>query len=1011
MSRFFLRIYDVLIRHRMATIVGLLVLVGILAGLSLRIDYEEDIAKFLPSAKNTENLKDFQSQAEHQSRIAVIFSMKDTTSEVNIYSIESAITYVGELISKDKSLPLQLTADETYTDSILRFVYTNSPYFLTPKDSARITRLLCDSTYIRKTLAQDKEQLILTNGMAMSTLQYDPLHLFNPVMQRFQKASPAHAFQLVDGYIFTKDGKHALLTFDDPYGSSETHKNAELAKQLDLLLVKANAQYPSLTISAIGAPLVAVTNAQQIKADSLIVSCVAILLILALLFWHYRRLQDILWIGVTIAFGWLFALAGMSLFCKSVSIIVLGIGSVIIGIAVNYPLHFLDYLREEQDKREALKGMVSPLLIGNITTVAAFLCLVFLDAQAMRDLGLFGGFMLIGTILFVLIFLPVFATVSNKPVHHLCLGKIYNAGRSIAATGKHIITDKWIFPIICVVTLILGYFSLDTYFDSNLQHINYMTDIQRYDMSIMSPDKTTVKFLPKQETYSNRFVWREMDQLRFDEALKAEGFSSKAFVPFLTIIDKSTQSPVKQYSDFKPMLNKIETPDTHSAASELVEILNDSFNYVGFVCGFVVFLFLWISFHKIELAVTAFLPMAVSWIWILGLMDIFGIQFNIVNIILATFIFGQGDDYTIFITEGLLYEYTTGKKRLEGYKHSVMMSAVLMFIGMGCLAFARHPALRSLGLVTVIGMATVVLMAYYLPPIVFHFLTRQTSCNVRSAAFRITDKLPITLQRLGYSLFSIIFFLLMMYLFVLPYTWLYFHIGKLTEERKLRYHIFLQKISRWIIHHVPGVKFRLDNSIGEKFDNPAVIICNHQSHLDLMCLMMLTPKIVFMTNDWVWHNPFYGSIIHHAEFYPVSDGVEKNMERLRDLYHRGYSVCIFPEGTRSIDNNILPFHEGAFYLAQQLDADILRIFLHGVGHVLPKKDFMLRKGSIYVQIERRISKQQWADSNDPLALLHTTKKMHHYYIDHYKELCDRLETEEYLKPYRHLSEYYKLDND
>lgn len=65
--------------------------------------------------------------------------------------------------------------------------------------------------------------------------------------------------------------------------------------------------------------------------------------------------------------------------------------------------------------------------------------------------------------------------------------------------------------------------------------------------------------------------------------------------------------------------------------------------------------------------------MAVSWLWILGLMSLFGIQFNIINIILATFIFGQGDDYTIFITEGCQYEYAYGRKMLASYKNSIVI--------------------------------------------------------------------------------------------------------------------------------------------------------------------------------------------------------------------------------------------------------------------------------------------------------------------------------------------------
>ena len=43
------------------------------------------------------------------------------------------------------------------------------------------------------------------------------------------------------------------------------------------------------------------------------------------------------------------------------------------------------------------------------------------------------------------------------------------------------------------------------------------------------------------------------------------------------------------------------------------------------------------------------------------------ININIVNIILATFIFGQGDDYSIFVTEGALYEYKNGKKNRMHY--------------------------------------------------------------------------------------------------------------------------------------------------------------------------------------------------------------------------------------------------------------------------------------------------------------------------------------------------------
>jgi 1-acyl-sn-glycerol-3-phosphate acyltransferase len=210
-------------------------------------------------------------------------------------------------------------------------------------------------------------------------------------------------------------------------------------------------------------------------------------------------------------------------------------------------------------------------------------------------------------------------------------------------------------------------------------------------------------------------------------------------------------------------------------------------------------------------------------------------------------------------------------------------------------------------------------------------------------------------------------------------------------------------MSHFVIHRVPGVRFHLDNQVGEDFERPAVVISNHQSHLDLMCLMMLTPKIVFLTNDWVWNNPFYGMVIHQAEFYPVSDGIEHHVDRLRDLYQRGYSIAVFPEGTRSEDCRILRFHQGAFFLAEQLGAEILPIFLHGVGHVLPKRDFLLREGRIDVEVGSRIALDDERYSQD---LLERTRQMRHQYQEQYRLMSERIETGDYWKSYRKYIETY-----
>ena len=958
MTGFFLRIYDFLERRRGLTIALALTLTAVFAFLASRVRYEEDISKFLPRDGESRKYQEVYQQFAAQNRVAVVFSAANDS--IDVETLQTAMQQYGDLLSESDMVEnLSVTVDETQIFDLMDAVYAHLPYLLDDEDYARVDSLLQTPGIIQERLAQDKQLLMFpVAGTVMHTLPVDPLQLFTPCLQRLNSLKLNDAFQVVDGYLFTADGKHGIVTFDSPFGANESFNNGKLSDYLEDRAMLVQQEVPEVEIVAVGAPLIAATNAARIKRDSITAVAIAIVLILLILLLHYRRFSDILWVGGSILFGALFALAGVFVFRGGISIIVLGIGSVIIGIVANYPLHFLDEYKEVGDRREALREMVLPLFIGNLTTVAAFFCLLWLDARAMQDLGLFASLMLLGTILFVLVFLPQFMRRRPSPSEHLLFERW---------TGSHLSRSKarpWILCIGLIITIILGYFSQKISFDSDLSHINYMTKSQRDNLEILSqvqssdrmyavvegrtlqeavnrndslvtilksnPAVTTVsgvgEMLPSQARQCqaadrwNTF-WQQESRRQFLADFLREanalGFSEDAFQPFVNLLsEKWESSDIEEFNDIvEPFTSKYIFPyengyrivnyvqtDNQAAVHEvvddgddaafvfsgndvgnqLVNMLRGSFNYIGWVCGLVVFVFLLISFRRIELALMAFLPLAVSWIWILGFMHLTGIQFNIVNIILATFIFGQGDDYTIFITEGLLFEYSTGKPRLASYKHSVVISALIMFAGIGCLIVAKHPALRSLALVTIIGMVTVVMMASFLPPVIFDLLTK------KNGKLRET---PVTLRRLAYTLFIGACFLLL-FLFLIPYTAVYFALGKNTEEKKLRYHTMLHKMAVFYLHHLPFIRFRMNNAVGETFEKPAVIVANHQSHFDLVCMMAVTPKIVFLTNDWVWRNPFYGLVIRKAEYYPVSDGMEQNLPRLRDLYARGHS---FPE--------------------------------------------------------------------------------------------------------------------
>lgn len=238
--------------------------------------------------------------------------------------------------------------------------------------------------------------------------------------------------------------------------------------------------------------------------------------------------------------------------------------------------------------------------------------------------------------------------------------------------------------------------------------------------------------------------------------------------------------------------------------------------------------------------------------------------------------------------------------------------------------------------------------------------------------------------------YSLLFFLFFSMGIITPAIWLYVNIGQMTERKRFRLHRLIQLSARFVmIHHgIPGTKFSYQVADGVDFDKPHIIICNHQSHLDLMCQLVFSPKIVFLTNDWVWNNPTYGFLIRHAEYYPVAEGIEALLPKLRSLVSRGYSIAVFPEGTRSKDCRIGRFHQGAFYLSEQLGIDVLPMILYGPGKVLPKKTYTLHQSPMYIQVDRPFTRESLSEMGNVRQQASFVRR---YYQSAYASITNKIE--------------------
>ena len=1029
MSTVILKTYDYLKKHKIVCFLLFFFASSMLAFSLLHINYKEDISDFLPLQGTSKNALNVYQNISGTNNIVAIFQLSDSSEsdpDILVDGISSFLSRIDEIDSLHSRLRVISQVDLGQMSEVSEFVYENIPFFLTEKDYNRIDSLLEIPGYIEDQLQHNKQMMLMPGGgLLAENIGRDPLNLFTPVVTKLHGSTEALNYEIYDGYIFSPDMEKAFVIISSPYGSSETDKNGHLLSILQSCADSTCASLDKLDIHLSGGPAVAVGNASQIKKDSILSISIAVFLILILLIFTFRSVKNLVLIIISISWGWLFGLGGLALVHNNVSLIVLGISSVIIGIAVNYPLHLIAHLYHCKDMKSALREIASPLVVGNITTVGAFLCLVPLDSIALRDLGIFSSFLLIGTILFVLIFLP-HITRTHQSVNIPFLERVSNLA----------LEDKpAIIVVVVVFTFIFGYFSFYTEFDSDMNHINYMTEQQKDDMAYFQKHMTKAsdnlnlylvssgntiddaldknsKAIPYLESLKlqnkildytdcsqflvssseqkyrlnmwNGFVEKYSHLFNYElkELSDKAGYSPDSFDDFFSIISGSyTEKDFNYFEDFAKMLfasnisidslnqrydivntltvspsklsvvkNYLESVsvgsyifDVQSINRNLTNAISDNFNYIGWACGLIVFIFLWFSFNSIELALLSFLPMAVSWIWILGIMGLIGINFNIVNVILATFIFGQGDDYTIFMTEGASYEYAYRKKLLPTYKSSIIISALIMFIGIGSLIVAKHPALHSLAEVTIVGMFSVVLMAYIFPPFIFKLLVK------KGKQYRIR---PLNLKSF-FAKLVFVFLVACQTLIICCLGIVLFEISKTSEKKVLLFRNVLHRLMKFDVEHLPGVRLCVDNASSEQFDVPSIIACDYHSMYELFVVMSLSTKIVPVIYQQPSKSRLIRRILLWLNVSPLC-GVESiDGDYLHTFIKKGYSLTLVPN-TFSSGELAEMYQNPTFYnIIRCLKVDVIPVFSHGINHTLAHDHLQIYPGRIDIVIGNR----------------------------------------------------------
>ena len=812
MHRIFLPLYHFFQRHK-ALMWAVLVVSTLLFGwVGVHLRYEEDIMKLLPKSAHSGEV-DF-SDVGLIDKIFVQVTSRDTLNPVEPAVLGDAAEEFCRLLEEKDSATHFIAGILSSLDAetglgLMEFGLDHLPCFIDPAwypaIEAACAREAIDAQMVQNARLIEEDE----TGDDTQLVAMDPLCLRNILIN--DVGLSLSGINIDDGHFFCPDKSVALAYITPSFRSTDSGRCTRMIKMIGRTRKAFEKEHPELRVLVHGNPLNSVANAGTIKRDLVWTIGLSLLVILVIMLLSFHNLNFIVQQVVPVAYGSLFAMACMYLIKGYMSLMALGLGAIVLGVAISYCLHALIHFYYVGDSEKMLRDESTPIVLGCITTVGAFLGLVFTESDLLSDFGLFATFALLGNTFFVLVFMPHFlkpGDIRYKRSHGFPLVEKWNS----LPWDR----NKWLIGALLVVIAVGIAFSPRVKFDSDLRNLDFhggelveseelynrtnadgyvhmyfgawdnesLDNALAYNKSfsstldslkaegrVKSYTPVAKLLLHSQQDQEDRIaLWNSFwsaDRIRtlkkdLQESARKNGLPADLFDSFLALLsgdyepgnlfesgvvptgllaNYAEREANGRYMVFTDVAyEKAEQEYLWSALSaiphvvvldafyycrDMVRVVHEDFSTTLWISSLFVLIVLLLSFHNVWIALLAFFPMFVSWFVMQGLMALLGLEFNLINIVISTFVYGIGVDYSIFVMEGLLSEARKGDKTMLAYhKVAICYSALVLGIVIFSLIFARHPAIHSIGIITLIGMATTILITYSLQPLLFRLMMK-----------------------------------------------------------------------------------------------------------------------------------------------------------------------------------------------------------------------------------------------------------------------------------------------
>lgn len=807
MTNLFIRLARYFRSHQAAYWLSMVALFAFVGYFAAQIHLEEDINKLMPSSKNEDGTTKLAfADLKIKDKVFLLFEGKD------VGKLSAACDeFVDSLLAQDKDSVIGdifYRMDEDLMPDGIDYLSTHLPAYIDTAAYARFDTLLTREHFVRQMQKNHADMTGEFGEMFPELIQMDPMGMRDVLAEQMAPLMNAGAYKTIDNHFFVPDSTVCIAFITPRYSSTNTGQGSAMFRMMNKQIEQFAKSHPNVRISYHGTPASGYYNSTQIKHDLTTTIAGALLLVLLLLLYCFRRWDTIPLLLLPIAFGTLFGLTMMYWLKGEFSLLALGIGGVVLGVAMSYVLHVMIHHQYVSDTEQLLRDQVKPVLLGCITTIGSFAGLLFVNTDLLRDFGLFAGFAILGTTLFSLAYLPQMLSKRTNPQAFKWLDRInaYPIDRK-----RPLLIGLLLVTMIGVGAYIAG----GTHFDADMYNLSYEAEITKHSDRLLrektyTGDKTQFfasqgrtmeeaidNFslldqkldslqrigLVKSYTRTNQLlIPLKVQQQRIDawhrywtperqatvrklinETAPQAGLRPEAFDTFFEVADADYQpdalykagiipegylstltehsyggdylvftsvrcqndSVRSSNSDYIRICDAVASNphllvlDTYYYTTDTLMQMSSDFDILQWLSMAFVFVVLLLSFHfNFRQALLGFAPILLSWLFVLGVMNLFGVQFNLISIIISTFIFGIGVDYSIFVMNGLI------QGNLQYHKTAVLLSAIILIITVSSMLLAQHPAIRSVGFSTLVGLLSAVILSYILQPAVFRWLNR-----------------------------------------------------------------------------------------------------------------------------------------------------------------------------------------------------------------------------------------------------------------------------------------------